>query len=77
VKQNGTGDNPWRAAGLVGVMGLDIAICIFAGYWLGAFVRDRMGGPQGWIVGGLLFGLAVGILSVIFLVKKVLEESDG
>jgi len=58
-------------------MGLDIAICIFAGYWLGAFVRDRMGGPQGWIVGGLLFGLAVGILSVIFLVKKVLEESDG
>lgn len=76
MKQKGSGDNPWRAAGMVGVMGLDIAVCIFIGYWIGNLARERFGGSEGWIVGGVLFGLAAGILSVILLLKKVLEESD-
>lgn len=77
VKPQGNGDNPWRAAGLVGVMGLDIAVCIVIGYWIGSFAQDRFGGSEGWIVGGILFGLAAGILSVVLLLKKVLEDSNG
>ncbi|CAM4277691.1 AtpZ/AtpI family protein [Paenibacillus tarimensis] len=67
------GDNLWRAAGLVGVMGLDIALCILLGYFLG----NWLGGSRGWVVGGILAGLAVGIFSCIVLVKYVLEDSDG
>jgi ATP synthase protein I len=77
MKPNRTGDSPWRAAGLVGVMGLDIAVCLIAGYWLGQLASDRFGGSGGWIVLGLLLGLAAGIVSVVFLVKKVLSDSDG
>ncbi|GGF91925.1 hypothetical protein [Paenibacillus abyssi] len=73
MNQKGKGDNPWRAAGLVGVMGLDIAICIYLGYFLGSW----LGGSQGWVVLGVLGGLAVGILSCVLLVKKVLEDTDG
>jgi len=77
MKQRGKGDNPLRAAGLVGAMGLDIAICIYLGYLAGSFAGNRFGGQQGWIVGGVLVGLFVGILSCVLLVKKVLGDTDG
>ncbi|XEC95312.1 AtpZ/AtpI family protein [Paenibacillus tarimensis] len=73
MKQKGNGDNPWRAAGLVGVMGLDIALCIYLGYFLGS----RFGGTPGWVVLGILSGLAVGILSSVIIIKKALGGTDG
>ncbi|WP_223298906.1 AtpZ/AtpI family protein [Paenibacillus darwinianus] len=73
MNQKRRDDNPWRAAGLVGVMGIDMAICILLGYFLG----DWLGGTRGWIVGGILFGLAAGILSCVILLKRVLGGSDG
>lgn len=69
-----SGDNPWRAAGLVSVMGLDMAICIFAGVFLGSRLG---GGSRGWVVFGLLAGLAAGILSCVYLLKRVLEDPNG
>lgn len=69
-------DNPLVAAALVGALGVDVAICIVGGYWIGQLLSNRLGG-NGWVVGGLLVGLAVGILSAILIVKKVLEDSDG
>lgn len=71
------GDNPWKAAALVGALGVDVGICIFLGYWLGREASDRFGHSKAWIVGGLLVGLAVGILSAILIVRKVLKDSDG
>lgn len=67
------GDNPWLAAGLVGAMGVNVAVCIAAGYWLGS----RLGGTSGWVVAGVLGGLLVGILSCVAMVKLVLGDSDG
>jgi len=72
MDKKGTGDNPWRAAGLVGAMGLNVALCIFIGYWAGA----RLGGSPGWVVTGLVVGLLVGILACMALVKAVLGGSD-
>jgi ATP synthase protein I len=70
-------DNPLLAAGLVGALGIQVAICIFLGYWIGAYLDGRLGSEKGWTIGGILVGLAVGLLSAILLVKKVMEESDG
>jgi ATP synthase protein I len=73
MNKKGKGDNPWRAAGLVGAMGADVAICVFLGYFLG----DRIGGSKGWVAFGILAGLTVGILTCVVLVKRLLEDSDG
>ncbi|MFF2092546.1 AtpZ/AtpI family protein [Paenibacillus sp. NPDC058174] len=70
-------DNPLFAAGMVGALGLQVAVCIFLGYWIGSLLGRRLGDEKGWTVGGILVGLAVGILSAILLVKKVMEEADG
>ena len=76
VKPQNNGDNPWRAAGLVGAMGVEITVCIFIGYWLGKWAQNLFGGSEGWLLGGILFGLASGILSVVLLLKKVLRDSN-
>jgi Putative F0F1-ATPase subunit (ATPase_gene1). len=73
----GNGDNPLKAAALLGALGLDVGICIFIGYWLGSMAGERFGDAKAWTVGGLLLGLAVGIITAIMIVKKVLEDSDG
>ncbi|MCA0758582.1 AtpZ/AtpI family protein [Paenibacillus sp. N4] len=70
-------DDPLFAAGLVGALGIQVAVCIFLGYWIGSYLDGRLGGGKGWTIGGILVGLAVGLLSAILLVKKVMEESDG
>ncbi|WP_424766597.1 AtpZ/AtpI family protein [Paenibacillus sp. sgz302251] len=70
-------DNPLIAAALVGAMGIQVAVCIFFGYWFGSFLDNRLGDGKGWTIAGILVGLAVGLLSAILLVKKVMEDSDG
>lgn len=69
-------DQPLVVAGLIGAMGVQIAACILIGYWIGSSVSDWTG-SKGWIVGGVLTGLAVGIGSAILVVLKLLEGPDG
>ncbi len=66
------GEDPLKALALVGALGIDVAICTYIGYWLAA----RYGGTPGWIIVGVFAGLAAGIVSVIFIVRKVLEDSN-
>lgn len=69
-------DNPLLAAGLVGAMGLQVAIFILLGYICGNFISDRSGNPT-WVVVGVLIGLAIGIVSAILVVVKIMGGSDG
>lgn len=69
-------DQPLYAIGLMGAIGFQIAACIVIGYWIGSSVSDWTG-SKGWIIGGVLTGLAVGIVSAILVVIKMLEEPDG
>ncbi|OBZ10005.1 MULTISPECIES: AtpZ/AtpI family protein [Bacillales] len=77
MNKKGRRDNPLFAAGLVGALGVQVAACIFLGYWIGSSLGNRFGDVKGWSLGGILVGLAVGLLSAILLVKKVMEEPDG
>ncbi|MHA6481390.1 AtpZ/AtpI family protein [Paenibacillus sp. strain BS8-2] len=70
-------DNPWKAAAMVGAIGVDVGFCVFLGYWLGSMAGESLGDPKAWTVTGLFVGLAVGILSAILIVRKVLKGSDG
>lgn len=70
-------DNPIYAAGLVGALGFQVAICIFLGYWIGSSLGRHFDAVKGWTVGGILVGLTIGLFSAVLVVKKVLEDSDG
>jgi len=70
-------DNPWIAAGVVGAIGIEVAVCILIGYGIGRLASHYWGGGSGWLVGGILFGLAAGLFGAFMLVKKVLGEADG
>ena len=65
-------ENPWRTAALVGTIGVDLAVCLVAGIWLGRWMQGVFGGV-GWLVAGILCGLAAGIVSVILMIRKFTE----
>jgi hypothetical protein len=62
------GDNPWRAMGLIGTVGADLAVCLGLGYWLG-LKADQASGTEYYSIIGLVAGLAVGIVTIIFLIR--------
>lgn len=69
-------DNPLLAASLVGAMGFQVAVCIYLGYLAGSYLSERFS-ATGWLVGGVLIGLAVGIFSAVLVIIKVMGGSDG
>jgi ATP synthase protein I len=65
-------DNPWQAIGLVSLIGVDLAVCVVAGVWLGKYI-DRMYATGPWfLMLGLLVGLGVGVYSVYRLIRTYL-----
>jgi F0F1-type ATP synthase assembly protein I len=77
VKQPESGNNPWRAISLVSLIGVDLVVCVLAGFFLGRYVSDLTGGFPLWIAVGVLLGLAVGIVSIVYILKQFTEDSDG
>lgn len=69
-------DQPLYAVALMGAIGVQVALFVVLGYWIGAYVSD-LTESKGWVIGGVLTGLALGIGSAILVVLKVLEGSDG
>jgi hypothetical protein len=62
-------ESPWRAAGLVTAIGLELAILIGLGWWLGTVYDDRNGTGYGYLT-GLIVGLVAGIGSAAGLIRK-------
>jgi ATP synthase protein I len=62
-------DNPWRAAGLVSAIGVDLALTVGLGWWLGSKYDQQHGTSHGSLI-GLLVGLTVGILTIAALIRK-------
>jgi ATP synthase protein I len=70
-------ENPWRAAALVSVIGIDLVACMFFGYLLGTYLTQWMGGSPLWIVAGIMVGFLAGIVSVIYLIRHFMEGKNG
>jgi ATP synthase protein I len=66
--------SPWRAAALVSGLGIDIVVCTMLGYFAGNFAGEQLGEVKAWTIGGVLTGFAVGITTVVWVLKKFLEE---
>lgn len=65
-------NSPWRAVGLVSVIGADLAICVVGGVWLGKYIDSQLMSSPWFLLTGLLLGLTVGIYSVYRLVRRYL-----
>jgi F0F1-type ATP synthase assembly protein I len=71
----GKSNGPWKSAGLVGLIGIDLAATTIGGFWLGRLIDRAAGTEPAFLIVGVLVGLAVGIYSIIRLVKPF--DGDG
>ncbi|MBD2863582.1 AtpZ/AtpI family protein [Paenibacillus sp. IB182363] len=70
-------DSPWRLLGWFGVAGMNVAICVVIGYFLGKWLSEWLGGGPIWSAVGALTGLVVGVVNIVYFIKKLTEETDG
>ncbi|RTE08986.1 AtpZ/AtpI family protein [Paenibacillus whitsoniae] len=68
-RNNSNNDNPWRAVALTSAIGIDLVVCLAAGYFFGDWLSRMLGG-QFWLLGGFLLGLVTGIISIYFMIKR-------
>lgn len=69
-------DNVWKAMGLVTAFGIEIAVLAVAGYFVGSWVDKTLGTTGIWTAVSVLFFLAAGGVSIYFIAKKFMGESD-
>jgi ATP synthase protein I len=62
--------NPWRAFALVGAIGVELAISVMLGVWLGNWLDERFHTAPLFLILGIFLGLGVGIFAIIQLIKK-------
>lgn len=63
---------PWRAFSIFGSIGIQLAILIVAGFYGGRWLDSVMGTSPVFLIVGILCGVAVGIMSMILLIKRFL-----
>jgi ATP synthase protein I len=66
-------ENPWKTAGLVMGLGVELAVCVGLGWWLGTVYDDWNGTHYGYLT-GVVIGLIAGIGSAIGLIRKYTGE---
>lgn len=71
-----SGGNPLKVVGMFGAIGVDIAVFMFAGYAGGRYL-ERLTDSKWWTVAGVAAGFFLGVTSVVLIVKRFLEGSDG
>lgn len=69
MKRPNSNDNPWRAVALTSAIGIDLVVCLAAGYFFGDWLSGTLGG-QIWLLVGFLLGLVTGIMSIYFMIKR-------
>lgn len=67
-------DNPWKAMGLVGVIGIELAILLLGGIWLGMKLDNHFNTAPIFLIIGMLLGLSIGIWSVVAFIKPFLKD---
>lgn len=68
--------SPWRALGMFGAIGMQLAVCIVAGLFAGRWLDSAMGTDPIFLITGILCGVIIGILSTILLIKRYLGDGS-
>lgn len=67
-------ESPWKAMILVSLIGADLAVSIFLGYWGGRYLDQWLNSGPILMIVGILLGMAVGIYSITKLVKPFIGD---
>lgn len=69
-------NNPWRAVALVSAIGIDLVVCMVVGFFAGNYMSN-LTDQKVWIVVGIMAGFAIGVVSIIYILKQFSEDRDG
>ncbi len=64
--------SPFKTLTTAGLIGLDLAVCVLIGAWLGRKADGWLGTAPFLLIVGLMIGLVAGILSIIPVIRKLL-----
>ncbi|HET7521806.1 MAG TPA: AtpZ/AtpI family protein [Bacillales bacterium] len=67
-------DDPWRMAGLLGSLGMEIAGCTIGGVFLGQYLDKRFGTEPVWLAVCVIGGLILGILCALYTLKTFVKD---
>jgi ATP synthase protein I len=65
-----------RAFLLVNLLGVDLVVCILAGYYLGSWL-EKLTGQVAWLIVSVLAGVGIGVWTVTVLLLRMMEDKDG
>lgn len=60
--------------GLVGAIGIELAILLMAGIWLGGKADQYFGTNPLFLIIGIVLGFTIGIWSIVNLIKEILKN---
>ncbi|WP_058300304.1 AtpZ/AtpI family protein [Gorillibacterium timonense] len=67
----------WKAAGLVGSLGVEVALAVLGGHFAGRYIDRLTNGGKTWMIAGTLAGLVLGLAGAVLLIKRFLEDTNG
>lgn len=67
-------DNPWRAMAVVGAIGVDFAVLVIIGVFVGNKLDQSFQTAPVFLLIGIAIGIILGIFSIIKLIKFFLED---
>ncbi len=71
---NRKNENPWKAFAVVSAIGIELAVLLLVGIWLGKKIDLIYNTSPMFLVAGIIFGLILGILSIVKLIKPFLGD---
>ena len=74
MQTNRNSNSPWRAMGVVGAIGVELAVLLLLGLWLGKKLDMLLQTSPIFLILGMLLGLAIGVWSVIRIIKPYLGD---
>jgi len=74
MQTNRNSNSPWRAMGVVGAIGVELAVLLLLGLWLGKKLDMLLQTSPIFLILGMLLGLAIGVWSVIRIIKTYLGD---
>lgn len=67
-------ESPWKYVGLIGSIGLELLFLMVFGAYIGRKLDERFQSEPLFLAVGVLGGLAVGIVAVVFTIRRLMKN---
>jgi len=77
AKSGSPKDTFWKDVGTYSTLGLNMALTVAAGFYIGLKLDQRYHTAPRWILAGFLIGLGVGLYTLFALAARFGRKADG